>query len=159
MLSKQSLKNKAFTLIELMLVISIIALLSAGSLVAFNNLREKRQVKGDADLIVQELKKARTKARSGEKPETCLGDLDGYEVDMSGTSVVLRVSCGNKIDQETVSLQNSLIVGTEEVEFDALGGATPVTIYVCGSNSQQGYAVEVTDSGLIEAPVEYNLCS
>ncbi len=159
MLPKQSLKTKAFTLIEIMVVISIIALLSAGSLVAFNNLREKRLVRGDADLVIQELKKARTKARSGEKPEACLSDLEGYEVEVSGPSVILRVSCGNTIEHNTVQMQNSSIVGTEEVEFDALGGATPATIYVCGSNSLYGYAIEVTGSGLIESPVEYSGCS
>lgn len=160
MLFKQSIKQQGFTFIELLVVIAIIGVLSGGSLVGFNRLREKRQVLADANKVVEVLKKARTKATSGEKPDVCIGELLNYGVEASGATVSLKIECSNSGESslETSDLQHSVFSGPVEVSFDSLGGAQAGIIQVCGDNGRYGYDIEITDSGLIESPVENGGC-
>lgn len=152
------MKKKGFTLIEIMVVVSIMAVISGGSIVAFNRLREKRQVLAEAEKVVLQLKKARSRAQAGEKPTACIGELVGYQVSLSDDEVKLQVRCGNVVDVKTVKLLEGEVVGSDVVEFNALGVGSDVDVVICGNNGRYGYTIEVSGSGVVESPSEYGGC-
>ena len=67
--------EKGFTLLELIVVFSIIAILSTIGLASFVNYSKAQILQGSANDIISTLNTAKSKAASQIKPNTCLGFL------------------------------------------------------------------------------------
>lgn len=71
---------RGFTFIELMVVIAISALLTAGGLAAYRGVGEKEALKQAGLSFESNLKLIQQKALAGEKPEGCSGTLESFRV-------------------------------------------------------------------------------
>ncbi len=93
---------KAYTLIELLVTVTIIILFSGVSISAYLTFNENRQLDNDARMFNSVLNKIRTKAVFLEYPNGCVG-LSGITVTSASNSVgkktILRhkINCSDKI--------------------------------------------------------------
>ena len=74
---------KGFTFIELMVVVAIGAILTAGGLAAYRGIGEKEALKQAGLTLESNLKLVQRKALSGEKPEGCSGTLESFRISPS----------------------------------------------------------------------------
>ena len=76
-----------FTLIEMMVVITISGILVAGGLAAYKGISEKENLKQAGLTLESNLKLAARRAQAGEKPENCSGNLTSFSVSAVGSDV------------------------------------------------------------------------
>ena len=72
-------RQAGFTLIELMMVTTIVLILSGGSITAYLNFNKTESVKNDARNLISEIYRVRTLASSLQYPTGC-SSLKGYNV-------------------------------------------------------------------------------
>lgn len=91
--------KRGFTLIELMITITVMVILVGGSLAGFITFRENQQVLTSLKEVQQMARDAQTKARVRETPSSCNADgnrLQGYRLRFnSATSVAVHPLCGS----------------------------------------------------------------
>lgn len=148
---------RGFTFIELMVVITISAILTAGGLAAYRGIGEKEGLKQAGLNFESNLKLTQHKALAGEKPVGCTGLLQAF-----------RLSAGS--DEQTYSVQaicslsnSSPIVYTlgEGIKFQSLI-TTPIdfavlrngvngaqTVILTTNSGSFSYQVMVETSGVI----------
>ncbi len=145
-----------FTLIELIVSISIILLLVSSSLAVFSVFRSKRSAINDSQLVANTLRDGHRRSLSGLKPDGCVNvSLSGYTVTVVSSSLQLVATCpGGTPVQETVNLPSGKITaGSGAYFFPAVsGGATSGSIDVCTQNNL--FRVTITTAGSISDPVE-----
>lgn len=105
--------GKGFTLIELMIVLSITAVLGTFGIAGFANYNKSQAIQASASEVVTMLSLARSRAQSQVKPAGCIGDLSGYSVKISTPktyTLYVRCSVGPeiKIDQQDKVLATNL---------------------------------------------------
>ncbi len=145
---------KGFTLIELMLVVSILALLTGGGLVAFTGFREQRLALREAKKVVDELRLAQRRAIAGDKPAECGNfPMQGYKVSLRDSTITSTAICSGGSPVGRQVLLEGKVVDPVEVSFGVLeGGATPLTVEVCGGKYL--YSVAITSAGSVSQPIE-----
>lgn len=148
--------SRGFTLIELMVVISIIALLAGFGVAAFSKFNQTQTLQQAANDLENNLRLAQSKASAQEKPsesEGC-GVLDGYRVDIGISSYSVVALCDGRNPLEASrkyfpSLVSSISLSPAQVDFYLLGGgATGATISVSGFG-RTPLTVTVTRTGEI----------
>lgn len=91
--------QRGFTLIELMITITVMVILVGGGLAGFITFRENQQVLTSLKEVQQMARDAQTKARVRETPSSCNADgnrLQGYRLRFnSATSVTVHPLCGS----------------------------------------------------------------
>lgn len=107
------MRQKGFTLIELMVVLSITAVLGTFGIAGFVNYNKSQVLQTSANEVVTMLSLARSRAQSQIKPSGCIGDLSGYSVKISipkTHTLYVRCSIGPeiKIDQQDKLLPANL---------------------------------------------------
>lgn len=150
-------KNHAgFTLIELVVAVSIIAILTGGSLAVFTGFRSTRIALGDAQKVVDTLNEGKRLALSAEKPTECAAvTLNGYTVSFNNDQVSVRANCpGGNPPTKTRTLPTGVIVGSpNSITFRVLiGGAVDRTIDVCSESHL--FRITVTSAGSVSEPAE-----
>lgn len=85
---KKNTELSGFTLIEILVVVAIMAILTGGAIVAYNNFNQSQTVKRAALQVKTDLRESQNRAVSGLKHDDCRVD-DVNELDQSG---------GDKID-------------------------------------------------------------
>lgn len=84
---KMSNIQKGFTLIEISIVISILAIISTVGLASFVNYSRKQTLQSSADQLITTLNLAKSRAFSQVKPQECNSQpLNGYKVVISETN-------------------------------------------------------------------------
>lgn len=151
--------NSGFTLIELIVVISIIALMSGAGLATFLNLRDRRIVLADARLVEQNLREAQRRAFAGEKPSECgTNPLTGYQVRIEQGSIYQSAICpGSTIPEVQVDMSGSVLTATlgSFVFGSTKGGATAGSINICQSGGgKYEYQIVVNSTGSVDSPLE-----
>lgn len=109
-------KNKlGFTLIEMMMVVTIMGILIMAGVAAYNDFNRKQRVRQAAQSLVTTLRAAQKNADRSELPAGC-NVLEGYRVD-DITSTTLRISayCNNgglvDVNSQTYTMSNDTQVG------------------------------------------------
>jgi prepilin-type N-terminal cleavage/methylation domain-containing protein len=147
---------RGFTLIELIVVISIIALLSGGGLAVFTGFRSARVALGQAQIISDTLNEAKRLAVAAEKPAECSAvTLAGYEVSFTPFAMTLTAICpGGAPPGKVRSLTSGEIIGSPTpIEFRVLTGAsTERDIDICAEGHL--FRINVTGAGSVTEPLE-----
>lgn len=79
-------RSLGFSLVELMVTVTIMLALTGGGIAGYLNLRSRQNLVNAGKEVEQLLRSAQKKARVGDKPSGCTGALTGYRV---STSLVL----------------------------------------------------------------------
>jgi prepilin-type N-terminal cleavage/methylation domain-containing protein len=150
-----------FTLIELMISVTILLLMAGFSVARLVDFADRRAVFNDAKFVVEELRKIRTKATAIEVPSGCSG-VSSYNVSLSGSDIDVDVACtlGSVDNYIQSSLSGSVFLISYTVIFDTYGRTGVDTdILVCKNGD--GYKIVVTSEGVINQPVEVvaGMCS
>lgn len=130
--------NRGFSLIELLVIFSVIAVLSSGALAAYRSYSNAQILQSTANNFYDTLQSAKTQAQSQVKPSACANvTLDNYNVSYVNVNVnvngngsySLNVSCGTTTAIQTEQLpagytftdsSGNQISGT--VSFNVLSG-------------------------------------
>ena len=153
--SHKSMKNinshSGFTLIELMVSVTLIVILSGMSLSNYFQFSQRQAVLNDARNLVTELRKVQAMARNLVYPENCIG-LQGYEMQSVGDQSVSVTAVCSSGSFTVVSGEKILVEATLPDDMKLTYGAgsgtiTPPATYVL-TNSTNNYQVSVVTDGL-----------
>lgn len=153
------MKTSGFTLIEIIIVISILAIMVGGALASFSSFRDRNNIRSDALLLASLLQKIQAKASAVELPDGCTGVMN-FTVSMSGNSLGVSANCqsGTVIMSELdFTLPHSDFVGTPLVVFDSrTGSASSVDIDICGGGHK--FRVSVNKVAYVGKPSYLGSC-
>lgn len=138
------MRRKGFTLVELMVVLSITAVLGALGLAGFANYNKTQLLQTSTNEVVGILNLAKSRAQSQIKPSDCVGNLEGYGVRISlPNRYALFFRCtDNEVESQIKLLPSRLEFGVDAIFFFPVlvGGANQagqITILSSDSNSQK----------------------
>lgn len=148
----QRSRRAGFTLVEILIVLSIFILLVTGALVTYRTFSRRQQVLQSALNVQEALRFAQKKARVGEKPPGCQ-TLQGYSVRGTTSSQILSLyaECSNQ-DYLVSTLR---LVGTAQlsqnitVVFQVISGGVSGTGNIDLNNASFSYRFTVNRGGEI----------
>ena len=168
-------RSLGFTLIELMVGVSVMLLLITYGWVNFVSANERQQLIASGKMIASELRLAQKQATSGEKPTSgscSLEPFKGVQIRATNSSTIVKeVVCGdlNNVFQELneVALPSSITLSSDSDDFLVFfrtlsegvtfgpGVVAPmITIILEKDGMNQQYSIEVFSSGDIRDQLE-----
>jgi len=144
-LSNQS-ASKGFTLIEMIIAVTIMMLLLAGTIAGYSSYNDKQKLKQTGLTLKSNLRMARTNAMSGKKPVTCLtGDsLMGYTMSFTDSTYTVTPTCSSgpvPADASVVALPDGINFSPVPSNFiykpltQGVSGSPTSVILTDGTNS------------------------
>ena len=169
--------KKGLTLIETLIVTTIIAIVSGLSLAQFRNVDKSRQVQGEAEKLADMLELASKKALAGEGLDlnnpNCSGTETGYRIEFPTSTqgeqqVELKIYCtvnasGVVTSQPTVfknTLKNITLTHPNYITFKPISGGVvsddttyPIAITLSGASSvNEGTVnIDISSNGVVES--------
>ena len=135
-----------FTLLELIIVFTVIAILSTIGIASFVNYSRAQSLQTAAVKLASTLNLAKSSANSQVKPSQCSGTLSGYQVDiLTTTTYSLSVFC-----PEVHLIQTTTLPDNGNIKFNlVLGQTTTTSIFfpVITSGVQGGGNIVLTAYG------------
>lgn len=140
---------KGYTLIEILVGLTIIALLFGFGYVSFRDFARRQSINGFAKSVQGDLRLAQSRALSGEKPDDAFCNtpnlLNTYDFKVySNSEYKIEVSCsGGVITEKDVNLPADILISTPSVNpirFKVLGQGTNI-------DSSEDVVVILTQSG------------
>lgn len=144
--------QSAFSLIEMLVVITIMMLMLGGGIAAYINFNTKQQLVGAARQLQVYLRSLQKKARVGDRPDGCTR-LNGYQMRVIAGSglVVMGADCdGGLIATDQYSMTGGVKAQSNiEISFKVLqGGATSLGNIILVKDTKK-YQFQVTTGGEI----------
>lgn len=100
--------NRGFTLLELIIVFTVIAILSTIGIASFVDYSRAQSLQSAASNLASTLNSAKSRANSQVKPSQCSGSLNGYQIDiLSITTYSFSVICPEAHLIETKTLPDN----------------------------------------------------
>lgn len=87
--------SRGFTLIELIVVVSIMTLFMGVSIANYNSFTTEKKFDAEVKRVVDVLELAKSKAHAGDVGAFSCDDFNGYQVALSGSTYFLRMCCDN----------------------------------------------------------------
>jgi|SRR3989344_6902827 len=151
-----------FTLIEMLIAISVMSLLVGGSIAGYNKYNTRQIVIQDGKILASTLRTAQTRARVGDKPTAGCTKLDGYRVigTANASTYELRVVCdgADAGTISTITLTTGVII-QQSFNFlfpilssgvvGAVGAGTNVVVQNNVVSGGYRYTVSVSSSGVV----------
>lgn len=143
----------AYTIIELLVALSIAAILFVGGFAAYQDLTRRETLNGAADELVTNVNLVRQRAVSGEKPTGCTGSLRGYEVVFNASSYVASAICDSATESRSFPLPTGISLSPtgNTVLFKVLGQGTnlssDLTITLTQNSTGNQKNVRITTDG------------
>lgn len=117
--------NSGFTLIEMMIVISIFVIMSTGAVINYRAFNQRQQALQSAKNLQEAFRLAQKKARVGDKPTGCQ-TLNGYLVTgtTSSTTITITADCTNQDYQVSTAqlIGNARLQSNVSVTFRVISG-------------------------------------
>lgn len=131
-----------YTLIEVLVGITIVSLLFVGGYTAYRDFARRQVLTAAADTLKSNLDLARQKASSAEKPAGCTNVLSGYEVTFTNTTYTIAPKCD--ITQPSSSFTLIYLLSSS-VTLTA-SGFSPTLLYktVGGTNLSSNATITLT---------------
>lgn len=146
-------KNDGFSLIELLIVISLFAVLTSGAVINYRAFYQRQQVLQSVKNLQDAMRFAQKKARVGEKPAGCQ-TLNGYAVTgtTGGTTITLVADCTNQDYAVSTSISlvgNARLTANLNKTFRVITGGVvnPGTVRI--TYGGYTYAFDVNEGGEI----------
>lgn len=91
-------KQRGFTLIEMVVVVSIIVVTTGVALANFTRFNDRQQVLTTTDTIKTLIRSAQRKAQAQDTPAACTGSnpLQAYRVYITSSQLLMGANCGDK---------------------------------------------------------------
>lgn len=155
--------KSGFTLIEILVVLTIISLFTGYSLVTYNSFSQQKTLEKEASYLVDVLSLARGKAQASENSASCSGadEFGGYRVEVNASNynfkqccrdIVTKAisSCGSNIQSYNFHSSVSKISGAPAVDFYPLtSGATSTTMRIKHDSLNKCLDISITATGII----------
>jgi len=116
-------KSKGFTLIELIVVISIMIVFIGTTLVQYNNFTEQTKLKNEGKKLVDVLELAKKKALSADLQDKNCTNFTGYRVTISSGSYLLSFGCAlaySTVQNYNLTTNMTVTTGTGDYNFSPL---------------------------------------
>lgn len=152
-------RNSGFTLVELLVTISIILILTGAGIAGFVAFNDRQQVQTTVKQIQDYMRSAQVKARAGEGADTCVAPqkLYGYRVTNDVNNVYLRKVCRDSVGNTSTTIRSQFPLNnvtitkstptnpssTQNPTFLTLNGGVNV-----GNNASLTYSVAGQYSGI-----------
>lgn len=128
------MKNEsAYTLIELLVGISIISIIFLVGFASFREFSRRQELDGVTKNVYADLRLAQQLALTGDKPEACSTDtLEGYIFSPSSKSYSIIADCNTLPDVEVkkIDITDPVTLSGSNVEFKVLGQGTNLSSMV-----------------------------
>jgi prepilin-type N-terminal cleavage/methylation domain-containing protein len=155
-----------YTLIELLVTLTIVGLLFGFGFVNFRDFSRRQSLQGAAEKIRGDLRLAQSDALSGQKPSSGCPTLDSYGFYVTSTSYSLYAYCtsGKQVDIKDVTLPSDISISISPstlnpIKFKVLGQGTNIpasptpataTITLTQANTGSTARITVTAGGQIQ---------
>jgi prepilin-type N-terminal cleavage/methylation domain-containing protein len=147
MASLQSLKG--FTLIEMIVTISIMLVVIGGSIAAFSAFQDRKKVEQAARDVHQLVVMAATKTSVGERPSPCAA-FTGYRVRLVTSNLILYGMCdGSQVENRRIALPAGVTYTIPTVTFAPLHGGVGGLKCFQFSGYTATYSFSVSATGVV----------
>jgi len=149
-------KNKGFTLIEIMVVISVVLVFLGLSLPRYNDYASQLKLKSEAKKLVDVLELAKKKALTSDLFDKNCADFTGYRIAISSGSYSLSFGCASvySVVQDYDLLTNiTATIGTGNYDFSPLMNNPSFisnTIRLKNSVINKCVSISISPIGIIE---------
>lgn len=123
--------NRSFTLIEIIVTVSIILLLTGLTIPRYNTYTQQLKLKSEMEQIADIIELAKKKAISSELFDLNCNQFTGYRVTLNSNSAVLKFGCANVYQNINTFLFDSgitIIAGAGDIDFPPLAKNLSVPI-------------------------------
>ncbi len=147
--------KKGFTLIEFLVVISIMAIFTGIGLAQYNTYTEQLKLKNEAKKLVDVLELAKKKSMSADLVGSC-DDFTGYRLTISSDSYSLSFGCASVyslVQNYNLSTNVTAIIGTGDFNFPPLmanPNFTITSIQIKNSSISKCVTISISSIGLVE---------
>jgi prepilin-type N-terminal cleavage/methylation domain-containing protein len=125
--------KKAFTIIELLIVIAIIAIISSSAFASYNTLTKQQKLTNSIKLIRDILETARRRAVSGDGNDICsaltppMNTVDGFEISIPNSGLLPSQASLNVLCSESGASQ-TVPIATYPIDSVVKVNGTPITV-------------------------------
>ena len=151
---KIEMKNKGFTLIELVFVFTIIGIITVVSFAAYNGFNKSQTLSTAVNDVIALFQAARSKAVSQVKPTACTNKtLQGYQVTLSiaASTYQLEVVCGGTttmLEKKTLPSGVTFAASSPtQIRFNVSTGTVASTATVTINGNSTSKQIRIDPSG------------